>query len=118
VQDGVTRHYRRFNAEGRELTEGVGSSSHERCGARPRYFADSVDELFEYSLRDLDPSDMVGISIHNATNRQDRPIGLGFRRDQISRDVLWSVFDKVIQSNARYQALDTLTFHCILSRCL
>jgi hypothetical protein len=71
-----------------------------------------VDALFEYSLHDLHPSDMVGISIHNADNQQDRPVGLSFRRrDQISRDVLWSVFDKVTQSNTRYQALDTLTIH-------
>jgi hypothetical protein len=55
---------------------------------------------------------MVGISIHNAYNQQDRPVGLGFRRrDQISREVLWSVFEKVTQSNAQYKALDTLTFH-------
>jgi hypothetical protein len=55
---------------------------------------------------------MVGISIHNADNQQDRPVGLSFRRrDQISRDVLWSVFEKVTQTNARYTALDTLTFH-------
>ena len=71
-----------------------------------------MDALFEYSLRDLLPSDMVGISIHNADNQQDRPIGLSFRRrNQISRDVLWSVFEKVTQSNARYQAVDTLTLH-------
>ena len=39
-------------------------------------------------------------------------MGLSYgRRDQISRDVLWILFDKVTQSNARYQALDTLTFH-------
>jgi hypothetical protein len=55
---------------------------------------------------------MVGISIQNADNQQDKPLGTSFRRrDQISRDVLWSVFEKVMQSNARYQALDTLTFH-------
>jgi hypothetical protein len=77
-----------------------------------RHFADSVDEVFEYSLRDLQPGDMVGISIHNADNQQDRPVGLSFRRrDQISREVLWSVFEKVTQSNAQYRALDTLTFH-------
>jgi hypothetical protein len=54
---------------------------------------------------------MAGISIHNADNQQNRPIGLSFRRrDQISRDVLWSVFEKVTQLNVRYQALYTLTF--------
>jgi hypothetical protein len=52
------------------------------------------------------------MSIHNADNRQDRPLGLSLRRrDPISLDVLWSVFENVTQSNARYQALVTLTFH-------
>ena len=52
------------------------------------------------------------ISFHNAENQQDRQTGLSYRlRVQISRDVLWSVFENVTQSNARYQGLDTLTFH-------
>jgi hypothetical protein len=55
---------------------------------------------------------MIGVSIHNADNLQDRPLGLSFRRrDQNSREVLWSVFEKVTQSNADFEALDTLTFH-------
>jgi hypothetical protein len=55
---------------------------------------------------------MAGIWIHNADSHQGRPIGLIFRRrGQISRAVLWSVFENVTQSNARYQALDILTFH-------
>jgi hypothetical protein len=107
VQNEITRHYRRFNAEGRELTVRLNSPPPARDPAQ--HFASSVDEVFEYSLRDLAPNDMVGISIHNADNQQDRPIGLSFRRrDQISRQVLWSVFEKVTQSN---QALDTPTFH-------
>ena len=110
IQNEITRHSRRFNAEGRELT--VRLTAPPPSSTTARYFANSVDARFEYSLRDFHPSDMVGISIHNADNQQDRQIGLSFRRrDQISRDVLWSVFDKVTQSNARYQALDTLTFH-------
>jgi hypothetical protein len=48
-----------------------------------------VDELFEKSLRGLDPSDMVVISIHSKENEQDKTTALSFRRrDQISRDVL------------------------------
>jgi len=83
-----------------------------KTGSSPaRHFACSVDEVFAYSFRDLDPSNMVGISIHNVDNRQDKPGGLSFRRmDQILRDVLWSLI-KVKQSNARYHALDTLNFH-------
>jgi hypothetical protein len=55
---------------------------------------------------------MVGVSIYNADSLQDRPLGLSFRRrNQISREVLWSVFEKVTQSNADFEALDTLSFH-------
>ena len=106
-QNEIPRRYRRFSTEGRELTVRLTTPS--ASSTATQHFTVSVDVLFEYSLRDLQPSDMVGISIYNADNQQDRLIGL--RRDQISRDVLWSVFDKLTQSNARYQALDTLTFH-------
>jgi hypothetical protein len=42
------------------------SASSERGGTRPHaIFANSVDELFEFSLPDLDPSHMVGTSIQN-----------------------------------------------------
>jgi len=57
---------------------------------------------------------MVGISIHNADNQKGKPIGLSFRRMHlISRDVQWSVFEKVTHSNARYQALDTLNVYVL-----
>jgi hypothetical protein len=95
MQNEITRHYGRFNAEGRELTVRLTAPPPASSAARDpaRYFANSMDELFDYSLLDLEPSDMMGILIHNADNQQDRPIGLSFRwRDQISRDVLWSVF--------------------------
>jgi hypothetical protein len=52
---------------------------------------------------------MVGITISNTENVQDKAIGLSFRRkDQLSEEVLWSVFDRVTQSNARFGALDCL----------
>jgi hypothetical protein len=69
----------------------------------------SLDELLEHALRNVAPSDMVGISIRNTENQTDRAIGLSFRqRDQISPDVIWSVFEKVTQSNARFNVLDKL----------
>jgi hypothetical protein len=55
LQNEITRHYRRFIAEGRELT--VRMTEPPPASAVARYFTESVDELFEYSLRDLDPSD-------------------------------------------------------------
>jgi len=52
---------------------------------------------------------MVGITIQNQVNQNDKPIGISFRRkDQISGEVIWSVIEKVSQSNSRLNALDTL----------
>jgi hypothetical protein len=80
------------------------------------HFLDSVTELFEYALRDPEDSDMIGITISNEVNVKDRAIGISFRRkDQIARDVIWLVFEKVAQSNARFNALDKLvmTVHSV-----
>ena len=52
---------------------------------------------------------MVGVTIHNEVNLLDKAIGFSFRRkDQLSEEVIWSVFSKVAQSNARYNAMDRL----------
>ena len=49
-------------------------------------------------------------------NQNDKPIGISFRRrDQLSADVIWSMFGKDSQSNSRFNALDTLvvTLHSV-----
>ena len=52
---------------------------------------------------------MVGITIENEVNLLDKPIGISFRRnDQLSAEVIWSVFSKVAQSNARFNAMEKL----------
>ena len=44
-----------------------------------------MTELFEHALRDLEDSDMVGITISNEVEEKDRTIGMSFRRkDQIT----------------------------------
>ena len=69
-----------------------------------------MNDLFEYVLPDVGDGDMVGIAIHNKSNQKDKPIGINFRRrDHLSVDTIWSVFEKVTQSNVRFNALDTLT---------
>jgi len=75
-----------------------------------RHFIDSVDALFEHSLRG---------SIHNANNQQDRPIGLSFRRiDQISR-MFCGVCLKKLHNQMPDTRLRILShFTCIPSRCL
>jgi hypothetical protein len=70
-----------------------------------------MDDVFEHVLKGVQDSDMVGIAIRNEVNQSDKLIRISFRRrDQFSGDVIWSVFEKVSQSNSRYNALDTLTF--------
>jgi len=51
-------------------------------------FLDSVSELFEHSLRDLEDSDMVGITISNEAEATDRAIGISFRRKDQITDVI------------------------------
>jgi len=80
------------------------------------HFVASVNEIFEYALQDVSDDDMVGITIQNQVNLKDKPLGISFRRkEQLSGEVIWSVFEKVIHSNARFNALDTLvvTVHLI-----
>lgn len=52
---------------------------------------------------------MVGVTISNDVNVQDKVIGISFRRKgQLRGVVILSVFTKVAQSNARFNALDKL----------
>jgi len=109
IDSETDRQYNRFRAAGTELIvrllpPAVGDSSDAIT-----HFQASVNDLFDYALRDVHDSDMVGITIRNEVNLQDKAIGISFRRrDQLSADVIRSVFSKVAQSNARFNALDRL----------
>jgi len=115
IEEEQTRLYRRFNAQGMQLTvrllplpEGEEEDSNPMS-----HFLASVTELFEYALRDLEDSD---VTISNEVNVKAKAIGFSFRRkDQITGDVIWSVFEKVAQSNARFNALNKLvrTVHSV-----
>ena len=52
---------------------------------------------------------MVGVTISNEVNVQDKPIGISFRRKyQLSEELIRSMFEKVAQSNTRFNAMDRL----------
>ena len=103
------RQYRRFNTLGTQMTVRLNPPSSSDI-APIDHFTASVNDLFEHALRGVGDGDMVGIAIHNETNQNDKPIGISFRRrDQLSVDAIWSVLERVTQSNARFNALDTLT---------
>jgi hypothetical protein len=73
------------------------------------HFIASVTDLFEYVLRNNMDSDMVGITIRNQVNVQDKAVRVSFgRKDQLTENGIWCVFEKVAQSNARFHALDQL----------
>jgi len=109
IEEEQTRQYRRFNAQGTQLTVRFLPPPEGEDPKPMSDFLDSVTDLFENALRDLEDSDMVGITMSNEVEVKDRAIGISFRRkDQITGDVIWSVFKKVAQSNARFNALDTL----------
>jgi len=87
IDEEQTRLYRRFNAQGTQLTVRLLPSleGEEKDSNPMSNFLASVVELFEYALRDLEDSDMTGITISNEVNVKDKAIAISFRRkDQIT----------------------------------
>jgi len=114
IADTVTRRYRGFNAKGTQLTVVLLTPSDDSDPVS--HFLASVIDLFQHALENVGASDMVGITIQNQVNQNDKPTGISFRRkDQLSRDMVWSVFEKMSQSNSRFDALDTwvVTMHSV-----
>jgi hypothetical protein len=104
------REYRRFNTVGTQLRVRLNPPTDPRTANPVDNFAASINDLFEHALQGSADGDMVGVAIRNDVNQNDRDVGISFRRrDQLSADVIWSVFERVAQSNARFNALDTLT---------
>jgi hypothetical protein len=89
IDSETNRQYSRINAVGTELTvrllpPAVGDDSD---AITP--FQASVNDLFDYVLRSVNASDMVGLTIHNEVNMLDKAIGISFRRnDQLSEEVI------------------------------
>jgi len=110
INGTITRQYRRFNALGTQITVCLLPPSNNVDHVT--HFSTSVNDLFEHVLQNVSDSDMVGMTIHNRVNHSEKPIGISFRReDQLSGDVIWSVFETVSQSNSRFNALDTLVIN-------
>ena len=110
IDDTITKQYRRVNAEGKQITVRLLPPS---TNVDPvTNFLASVNDLFEHVLQNVNDSDMVGITIHNQVNQSEKPIEISFRpKDELSGDVIWSDFEKVTQSNSRFNALDTLVIN-------
>ena len=65
-----------------------------------------MNNLFQHAEQNLSEIDMVGITIQNQVNQNDNPIGNSFsRKNQLPGDVICGVFEKVSQSDSRFDAL-------------
>ena len=107
IDGEITRQYRRFNAVGTEQTVRLLPPAQGDDSDGMTHFQATLTDLFDYALRNYRDSDTVGLTIRNEVNMQDKAIGISFRRkDQLSEQVIRSVFNKVAQSNARFNALD------------
>jgi len=71
IDQELTREYRRFNAEGKQLTVRLLPSFQGEDSNPKSHFEASVAELFEYALRDCEDSDIIGVRISNEVNVQD-----------------------------------------------
>jgi len=114
IEDTIRRQYRRYNAVRMQLTVRLLPPADNSYPVG--HFLASVNELFLYVLQDVSDGDMVGIKIQNQVNQNDKPIGIRFRRkDRLSGEVIWNVFEKVSQSNVRFNSLVTLvvTVHSV-----
>ena len=63
IMDTNTRQYRRYNTVGRQLTGRLIPTSDNSVPVAD--FLASVYDLFEHALRDVDDTDMLGITIQN-----------------------------------------------------
>ena len=107
VEDTITRQYRRFIATGTQLVVRLLPPSDATDPVS--HFLASLNDLFLHPLQNLSESDMVGITIQNRVNQNDRPKGISFRRkDQMAGEVILSMIQKVSQPNSRFNALARL----------
>ena len=97
VLEEISREYRCFKTTGRQIRVGLNPPTDPKTNPVEHFLA-SVNDLFEHVLQTVGDADMVGVTIHNEVNQSDRPVGISYRRrDKLSGDVIWSVFEKVSQ---------------------
>ena len=93
----ISREYRCVNTTGRQIRLCLNPPTDPNTNPVDNFLA-SVNDLFEHVLQDVGDADMLGVAIHNEVNQSDRHVGISYRRrDQLSGDVIWSVFEKVSQ---------------------
>jgi len=86
IGDTLTRQYSRFNAIGTQIVVRLLPPSDDTDPVS--HFLTSVNDLYRHTLQNPSDSDMVGITIQNRENENDKPIGISFRLRTIWRGML------------------------------
>jgi len=94
IQDTITRRYSRFSEVETQLASRLLPTHNARDHVS--HFLASVNDLIDHALQNLSVGDMVGITIQNRVNQNDKLIGISFRRkDQLAGDVIWTLVEMV-----------------------
>ena len=106
----TSKTFTKFNTTGRSLLIKFKSPTNEQNPAS--YLSECIASLTNYLVGEIPGRDLVGISIRNTENLQDKAVGLSLRRrDQLRTDVVLDVLGKVVQSNSRFELVDRLEVH-------
>jgi len=93
IEETSTRQQRRFNATGTQLV--VRLLPHVNDTDPVSLFLANMNDLFRHAIQNLSESDMVGITIQNRKNQNDKHIAISFRRKvQLAADVILSLVQK------------------------
>jgi hypothetical protein len=74
IESEIQRRYQRFNAVGTQLTVQLLPPSIEGDTNPVTHFLASVTDMLEYAVRNSRDSDIVGLTIRNTVNMQDKGI--------------------------------------------
>ena len=80
VEDTITQQYSRFSAKGTQLVFRLYPPTDATDPVK--HFLASFNDLFRHALQKLSASDMVGITIQNHENQNDKTIGISLRRQE------------------------------------
>jgi hypothetical protein len=105
ILDETSKSFPKFNATGRSLLIKFNSPSGEQDPTT--YLRECINGLTNYLVDEVPNRDLVGLTIRNTENAEDKVTGISLRRrDQLKPDVVWQVLGKAIQSNARFRLTD------------
>jgi hypothetical protein len=100
ILDETSKSFPKFNTTGRSLLIKFNSPSEEQDPTT--YLRECINGLTNYLVDEVPNRDLVGLTIRNTENVEDKVTGISLRRrDQLKPDVVWQILGKAIQSNAR-----------------